>query len=354
MSICQEETPTHSDDLSPSAPADPIEAVRQIVHQRAGQRLPSERDLSAQLQISRPRLRAILAGLRAEGLIEPRLGSGTYAVVQQPGRLGRVVLLIDARLKLGDDPFFSHLVEALQAQLQAEGTRCSIERIGDQYLGAVLPPLEDGALTLGLAGQSVLAAQRPSDPPLVGLLLGEDARPGRRASVFQLDDREAGREAARRLLSEGCQEVLFVGRQDIAASRERLAGAEEVLGAEGVRLRFAECHLNYAAGLMLGRTLPLPPGTTPLGLIATNDWLAAGLQAGLCARNEDCARAIRLVSFDGLPLTANPALGIASLTVPIEAVARDAVAELHRLGRSPASMGRAVRYPLHWPEDIST
>lgn len=350
MPICQEEVPIHSNDISPSVSADPAEAVRQIVRQCAGQRLPSERDLSAQLHISRPRLRAILAGLRAEGLIEPRLGSGTYAVDQQPGRLNRVVLLIDARLKLGDDPFFSHLVEALQAQLQAEGARCLIERIGDQDLASALPPLEDGALTLGRAGETVLAAQRPADPPLVGLLLGEDARPGRRASVFQLDDRGAGRDAARRPLSEGCREFLFVGRRDIAASRERLAGAEEIITAEGGRLHFVECHLNYAAGLMLGRTLPLPPGTTPLGLIAANDWLAAGLQAGLCARNEARARQVRLVSFDGLPMTANPALGIASLVVPIEAIARDAIAELHRLGRSPASAGRAVRYPLHWPD----
>ncbi len=350
MSICQEETPIRSNDLSPSSPADPVVAVRQIVRQRIGQRLPSERDLSVQLQISRPRLRAILADLRVEGLIEPRLGSGTYAVDQQPGRLGRVVLLIDARLKLGDDPFFSHLVEALQAQLQAEGARCLIERISDQDLGASLPPLEDGALTLGLAGQTVLAAQRPADPPLVGLLLGEDVRPGRRASVFHLDDRVAGQDAAHRLISEGCTEIFFAGRRDIAASRERLAGAEEVLAAEGGRLHFVECHLNYAAGLILGRALPLPPGTTPLGLIAANDWLAAGLQAGLCARNEDRARAVRLVSFDGLPMTANPALGIVSLIVPIEAIARDAVAELHRLGRSPASAGRTVRYPLHWPE----
>lgn len=325
------------------APRDNVAAVRQLVQQMAGRRLPGERDLAAQLEISRPRLRGILAGLRAEGLIEQRPGSGTYAVAAQ-GNLRRVALIIDGRLKLGDDPFFSHLVECLHHAVQVIGARCVVERAAVEMQH--LPTLEDGALTLGLAGQTVIERLRPGDPPVVGLLLPPSSRPARRASVLTLDDREAGREAAQALMKDGCRTLLFVGRRDIPASRERLAGAEAAAQEKSVSVQFIDCHLNYAAGLALGCTLTLPEG--PAGIIATNDWLAVGLHAGLQRQDWARRRSIPLVSFDGLSLASDPALCIRSLAVPLETIAEDAVAELARLTRSPAALGRSVCYALHW------
>jgi DNA-binding LacI/PurR family transcriptional regulator len=317
-------------------------ALRKLVAQMSGKRLPGERELAVQLRISRPRLRSILAGLRAEGLIEQRPGSGTYAV-SGTARLRRVALISDSRLKLGDDPFFSHLIECLQNAVQAVGARCVVERTdgsGEDFT------LEDGALTLGLAGQAVMNQLRPGASPVVGLLLPPNSRAGRRASVFELDDQEAGRDAGRALIAEGCTEILFVGRRDIPASRERWEGVEEAAQNAGVPVRLIDCHLNYAAGLTLGRTLPLPPGR--VGLVATNDWLAVGLHIGLMQQDAARARDLPFVSFDGLRLAADSSLGIRSLAVPIETIAEDAVAELARLSRSPISTGRVVRYPLQW------
>ena len=51
--------------------------LRALVRRMPGLRLPSERDLSVQLGISRPRLRVFLAELRAEGLIVAKQGSGS-------------------------------------------------------------------------------------------------------------------------------------------------------------------------------------------------------------------------------------------------------------------------------------
>jgi DNA-binding LacI/PurR family transcriptional regulator len=333
-------------------PAETLATLRRLVNQMAGQRLPSERDLAMRLRVSRPRVRAGLETLRREGLVEARHGSGTYAIDLAAAGLRKVVLLIDDNLKLSDDPFFSLLMEMLQTELQTEGMRCLVER----FDSGSLPGLEDGALTLGLAGSSVIARLRSNDPPVVGLLLDTEVRPRRRASIFQLEDRRAGCDAAEALLQVGCRDILFIGRENIPASRERYTGVAEAANAADVRLHFVASHLNYQDGVRLGCEMDLPLGEGPLGIVATNDWLAVGLQNGLHRREKTAGRSIKIVSFDGLPVTADPSLGIDSLAVPVSVIAADAVAELRRLHGSGGSEGRIVRYPLQWarrPEEYT-
>lgn len=324
-------------------PNEKYRELRQLVEEQAGQKLPGERELASQLGIPRSGIRALLDELESEGLVRRQQGSGTYAVDKETKRLKNVALLIDEELKLGDDPFFSLLVEHLQAHLQANGIGCMIERInqhwrpGNRY---------DGAITLGQAGQVVLAHIPKDAPPVVSLLLNARPPVDAPASIFQLADREAGTEAAQCLLAAGCREVVFVGRRDIPASRERLAGVEETLDEAHVPLHFVNCSLNYTAGLRLGQELALPESDGPIGMIAANDWLAIGLRAGLSNRLATLLPEMLLISFDGLPITADALLRIKSLVAPLQTIAADAVAELHRLlTRAP---GRMVHYAFHW------
>jgi len=320
-------------------------ALRRLVAEMAGRRLPGERELATQLGISRPGLRSLLATLEVEGLVRRQQGSGTYAVDLEHSRLNTVALLVDKELKLGDDPFFSLLLERLQAHLQAEGISCVIERIHQRQRP---PNLQDGAITLGMAGCSVLEALRPDDPPVVGLLVNAGVPVNAHASVFQLADKEAGAQAAQHLIDLQCRELLFVGRRDIPASCERLIGAEATATQAGYRCSFVSCALNYTAGLRLGRTLELPAGPEPVGMIVTNDWLAFVLQEGLGSRRDIVVSPTHMVSFDGLSITEDPLLGIESLAVPLDTIATDTIAELRRLRQPVAPVGRSVRYAFYW------
>ncbi|MEM1287847.1 MAG: FadR/GntR family transcriptional regulator [Pseudomonadota bacterium] len=76
----------------------------------AGGRLPSERELSAKLKVSRPTVREAMIALEISGLVEVRTGSGIFVLPDRPGDpVKRLVLsdvgtgpleLIDARIVL--------------------------------------------------------------------------------------------------------------------------------------------------------------------------------------------------------------------------------------------------------------
>lgn len=77
-----------------------IVAVRELVALPAymnGARLPSEPEVASRIGVSRPVLRQALAALKAEGLIQSRRGSGTYATGQHSATLtfGRPETLSD-------------------------------------------------------------------------------------------------------------------------------------------------------------------------------------------------------------------------------------------------------------------
>lgn len=338
---------------------EPLDAVRRLALEMAGRKLPGERDLARRFGLSRPRLRSVLAILEAEGVLERRQGSGTYARDANAPAVFQVGLLVDARLKLGNDPFFSRLVEKVQLCLQAAGIRCVIERIDGEEQPRFLG---DGIITIGLAGIDVLSRLRLEDPPGVSLLAGgrEETSPvfSGRVSLLLEDDMGAGAAGARRLLAQGCRRLVFFGREDLPASRARREGVRQavaVAAATGVTLETVECAMNYGAGRAKGLEVAPRFGTTPsevadIGLIAANDWLAVGLRSGLAAAGSPLW-SCPLVSFDGLPIAADPALAIYSLVFPAETVAEDALAELRRLARYPqARSGRVIRYSMEWAD----
>jgi DNA-binding FadR family transcriptional regulator len=81
----------------------------------AGCRLPSERDLSVQLGVSRPSLREALIALEVEGYIEVRMGSGIYVSDAPP------VSAPELDLSLEEGP-----LELIQARLALEGEVAAI------------------------------------------------------------------------------------------------------------------------------------------------------------------------------------------------------------------------------------
>jgi len=323
-----------------------VDQVRQLILASPGQRLPSERDMSQQLSISRPRLRSIIASLQMEGLVETRKGSGTYALNPDQSQIRNIIVLIDSSLKIAEDPFVSHLVEEIFKASQASDLRCTIERInGDR----ITLDHEDGAIIFGKEGSKVLAQLKETDPPVISLFLEGTTHRRGRVSRILLDDYSAGISAVEILLSEGFRSIFFAGREDIPASKNRFEGAKTAAAERGVQVKFLETSLNYVSGIKLGSMIAIPSDKT--AFIATNDWLALGIRSGLSGRVD--RQDARIISFDGLAITKDPHHRITSLKVPIDEIAADVISELFRLSRKGISQGRTLIYSLNPDQSAS-
>src|SRR5512135_613100 len=80
---------------------------------RPGEKLPSERDLAAMMQVSRPSLREALRALEMMKIVEIRHGSGTFVASLKPERL---VEHFDFVFSLDDSTF----TQALDARAMVE------------------------------------------------------------------------------------------------------------------------------------------------------------------------------------------------------------------------------------------
>jgi DNA-binding FadR family transcriptional regulator len=113
--------------------ADRIQAVIRDQQIKPGERLPSERDLAAQLSVSRASLREALIALELSGVIEVRGGSGVYvSEIPEP----EATSLPEA----GPGPF-----EVLSARrlIEAEITAIAARVATDSAIDAILAAVEE-------------------------------------------------------------------------------------------------------------------------------------------------------------------------------------------------------------------
>src|SRR5512138_936920 len=71
--------------------AEQLRALVRVGEYPVGSRLPPERDLAAQLRVSRPSVREALIALEVEGLVEVRMGSGVYVTALETAPVPRAV-----------------------------------------------------------------------------------------------------------------------------------------------------------------------------------------------------------------------------------------------------------------------
>jgi GntR family transcriptional regulator of arabinose operon len=281
---------------------------------KEGERLPSEAELVIQFTASRPTVARALRDLQNLGLVERKVGSGTYVrKARKPNESWLFGLLIPG---LGSTEIFEPICAQLARLAQGQhhtllwgdfgdkrgaADPLLIEQVCNSYIrqnvaGVFFAPLE---LTKDKdrINQSIIAALESARIPIV--LLDRDivAFPQRsRFDLVGIDNRRAGFLITDHMIKLGCRRIDFLARPDSAPTVTlRIAGYREALLAGGIPHDPQWIHCGEPTDEKFVRGI-MASGAT--AIICANDLTAANLMRTLDALGYSIPQEIRVAGFD--------------------------------------------------------
>jgi GntR family transcriptional regulator of arabinose operon len=281
---------------------------------KEGERLPSEAELVIRFAASRPTVARALRDLQNLGLVERKVGSGTYVnKARNPNESWRFGLLIPG---LGNTEIFEPICGQLARLAQRQhhtllwgdfgdkpgaADPVLIEQVCNSYIrqdvaGVFFAPLE---LTndKDRINQSVIAALESARIPIV--LLDRDivAFPQRsRFDLVGIDNRRAGFLITDHFIKLGCRRIDFLARPDSAPTvMLRIAGYREALLASGIPHDPQWIHSGEPTDEKFVQKI-MASGAT--AIICANDLTAANLMRMLDAMGYLIPQKTRVAGFD--------------------------------------------------------
>ncbi len=284
----------------------------------AGTRLPSENLLVTQFACSRPTIGRALAQLESEGLVERRVGSGTF-VLASPPRSGYIFgLLIPG---LGTTEIFEPICrgistarvgsqhDLLWGPTAASGVSEEVEAeqlceyfIRRAVTGVFFAPME---LTGGKDMVNQRITRALDQAGILIVLLDRDLCEYPQRSAYDLvgiDNRRAGNVITDHLLRSGSRRIIFFGRPNSAPTVNARA------------LGYCEAIRSFSVTQVAGRPLPnwvefgdptnietvrnLIERTQTDAIVCANDFTAAQLMTSLNALGVQVPRNIRVTGMD--------------------------------------------------------
>lgn len=299
------------------------ELLREIRSGKYKDRLPSEAQLVKRFGVSRPTVARALRDLQDAGLVERRVGSGTYLSRSQnelPGaRASRLIgLLIPGARTMELFERLSGELMSLAATMKCEttwGTAGAIEfegglsakqalNLADQFIeqrvkGVLFAPLEHVENPDEVNRQIVEKLMREG---IAVVMLDRDFAPFPQRSEFDLvglDNFQGGYALGEHLLRLGCERIFFFSRPLAAGtSRARAAGARAALRANGHLATTEFEQEGDPEDRELARQLIVRHQAE--GIICVNDQTAALLMRTLERNGVKVPRDVRVVGFDDL------------------------------------------------------
>ena len=281
---------------------------------KEGERLPSETALVKQFASSRPTVARALRDLQNLGLVERKVGSGTYVrKAQKPIESWRFGLLIPG---LGSTEIFEPICGQLARMAQRQhhtllwgdfGDRRGdadpglIAQVCDSYIrqmvaGVFFAPLELSE-DKDRVNQSVIAALEAAGIPIVLLDRDVVAFPQRsRFDLVGIDNRRAGFLIANHMIRIGCRRIDFLSRPDSAPTvMLRIAGYREALLSSGITPAPRWIHSGEPTDEKFIQGIV---GDGATAVICANDLTAANLLRTLDTLGCPVPQKIRVAGFD--------------------------------------------------------
>jgi GntR family transcriptional regulator of arabinose operon len=323
---------------------------------RPGDRLPSEAELVGLHRASRITVNRALRELQVAGLIERRVGSGSY--VRADSMQNRTFGLLIPELGTTEifEPICRGIAEAEHAEQHSllwsnsiansaargeEALEVCRQMVAQKISGVFLAPLE---LTPGkdATNRSIAALLDKAGISVVLLDRDLEAYPRRsRYDLVGIDNRRAGYAITAQLLKRGCGRTVFVGRPHSAPTVDaRIAGFREALLDAGKEPRSGVIWRIEPSDTAEVRKLI--DKCRPDGVVCANDFTAAHLMKSLAELGIGVPSDVRLVGIDDVKyasLLPVPLTTIHQPCVDIGAAAMEA-------------MNHRLKYPSYPARDI--
>jgi GntR family transcriptional regulator, arabinose operon transcriptional repressor len=329
-----------------------VEAVKNEIlsgRYQPGQKLPSEAALVKRFGASRITVGRALRELRQAGLIQSKVGSGSYVGPAAPGDEGLLFGLLIPNL--GDTEIFGPICQGMSQAPQARRNALLWGNIApepetkeeqtwdlcQQYIskkvdGVFFAPLERTA-TNDQTNHRVIAGLERANIPVVLLDRCILPYPKRsRHDLVGIDHRRAGYMITEHLLQLGCRRIAFIGYPNSAATvTARIGGYRDALFIAGIPV--SRDLVRILDSDQLNDIQTMMERLKPDGIVCANDRTAGHLMHGLIQLNYRIPQDVRIVGIDDVeyasllpvPLTTvhQPCkeIGVAAVAAMVERVA---------------------------------
>lgn len=320
-----------------------------------GGRLPSESDLVAVFGASRLTVNRALRELQLAGLIDRRVGSGSYVRRVDSQGLAFGLLIPE----LGQTEIFEPICRGMalaqserhvliwgQSLADIQTKESGAEEVCRQLIekkvsGVFFAPLELTPERDAVNAQVTRLFDRAGIPIV---LLDRDIVPFPHRSRYDLvgiDNRRAGHVVTDHLLKKGCERLVFVGRPASAPTVDaRIAG-------------FRDAHLMGQRECPPDRVKRIDPtdegavrrmltGANPDGIVCANDLTAARLMKTLQEIEPNALERIRIAGIDDVKYASLLPVPLTTIHQPCNAIGAAAIAAMIQRLREPGMPGRDI------------
>jgi len=328
---------------------------------RQGARLPSESHLVKTFGASRPTVIRALRELQLAGIIERRVGSGSYVRAEAAARGYTFGLLIP---ELGRTEIFEPICRGMaeaqhgsqhvllwgsslgaEANLEQQAGHACRQLVEKKVSGVFFAPLE---LTPQRDAINRAIADIFDKAGIPVVLLDRDlvSYPERsRYDLVGIDNHRAGYVITSHLVQSGCQRIMFVGRPGSAPTVDaRIAGYREALAntPRGLDPRVSRIepqdHKQVKAALAKHR---------PDGVVCANDFTAGNLLKTLNELGVNVPGGIRLAGIDDVKYASLLSVPLTTIHQPCPAMGAAAVSTMLERLKNPSLPARDILLNFH-------
>jgi GntR family transcriptional regulator, arabinose operon transcriptional repressor len=324
-----------------------------------GQRLPSESQLVKTFGASRPTVNRALRELQLSGIIDRRVGSGSYVRADADAR-GYVFGLLIPELGRTEifEPICQGMAEAQHgshhallwgsslgdtANVEEQASQACRQLVSKKVSGVFFAPLE---LTQekDAINRRIAEVLDKAGIPLV--LLDRDLVPHPERSRYDLvgiDNRRAGYTITSHLLRHGCRRIAFVGRPRSAPTVDaRISGYKEAMG--DANLDISIHRIDPEDGAEVKRIMAT---VRPDGFVCANDFTAAQLLKTLDGLGVSVPDEVRMVGVDDVKYASLLSVPLTTIHQPCGDIGAVAISTmLQRLG-NPKMPPRDILLSFH-------